>query len=249
MIRFYLIPLMTLLLMSCEAMYNPFEKHVTTSVDVAVVNNGTEKITTYAITQEHYDANHCSSNGQARSSSVAVNPGQSIRVSSSIECNTAVYGWVSVTKQTNYDIGYLNNFAKSTFDQFIPGLQFEVTDQNHQNAILFKIVALSRNTSGYDHLWPLAPANALQVAWLEDSYDSWGNKSTSLNFSLPKGSVTKQSLVQFRDDIGITFPDNSRMKHDHGYYYTDFDTSEGPAFYMDMKSGQLICDDVGCNKL
>lgn len=231
--------------MACEKIEKAFENRVTTYIDVAVVNNGSEPLAAIAVATQKYDANRCSQNGQARSSSVQLNPNQSTRVSASIECNATVHAWVTVYKQTQYKVGYIFIHNYETAKKLTNGLQFRIADQNHQNATVIQVENAISEVGSYDHFWSLSPTGADQAGWIKAFSGSSGTHM--LYFSLPQSINDQNFFIEFDDRSGIQDFGPFEVKHVDGVYRSRFTLSDGPAISAEMSSGTLTCDDVGCN--
>jgi hypothetical protein len=94
---FFLIIILSLITFSC-GIPDVITPRVTTDINVTVHNRGTQALTAQGIATQKYDANRCSSNGQAKSELARIEPNQSATVSTSIVCTDKVKTWVIIKK-------------------------------------------------------------------------------------------------------------------------------------------------------
>lgn len=120
-----------------------------------------------------------------------------------------------------------------------PGVQFRLTDKQHQNRISIQIVNSNLPQGGYDDYWPLSPTGAPNVAWIE---------SKKLYFSIPQYSDTEMELIELEDTLGFSNFGPGPIEHVNGVYRGRFIKSDGPLMSLHISSGSILCDDIGCNQ-
>lgn len=237
----------TLFLTSCSDLFGP---HDTTSIDVAVVNNGSQNITSYALAMQNYDASKCRPDYASQSSIVTIAPGQSSRVATSIKCYGHVRTYVNVRKETEYGIGIVLIQDPNIANKLQPGVQFRITGENRQVGITIQMGnAKPAPPAGYADYWSLAPDNLQRVAWLEH-YDNVDGKPLSiLHISVPKEWSSLIKYIEFNKNMGISdFGHYGEPKLVDGIVYqAELEVATSPSIRVYKSIGSLVCDDVGCN--
>lgn len=235
----------SLFLTSCSELFGPKD---TTSIDVVVVNDGTQNIVSYAKAMQNYDASKCQPDYASQSSAVIINPGKSTRVSTSIKCYGQVRTYVTVKKQTDYNVGIVEIQDPNIANKLTPGVQFRITGEDRLIGITIQMANVNVPPSNYQEYWSLAPNNLIQTAWLEH-YDSLnGRPSNILHISVPKEWSALIKYIEFNKNMGISdFGHYGEPRSIGTVYQADLEIAESPSITVYQSSGSLVCDDVGCN--
>lgn len=235
-----------LFLTSCSQLFGPND---TTSIDVTVVNNGTQNISSYALAKQNYDASKCQPDYASQSNTVVINPGQSNRVSTSIKCYGHVRTYVTVEKQTEYNVGVVVIRDPNIASKLTPGVQFRITGEDRLVGITIQMGNIKpAKPANYENYWSLAPDNLTRVAWLEHYDNLDGRPSDILHISVPKEWSSLIKYIEFDKNMGISdFGHYGEPVLTDGVYRAELNIVENPSITVGQSSGSLICDDIGCN--
>jgi len=227
---------------------NPLAEVVTTSMNVEVENQTSGDLVASGTLYERVSSDECDDSYTSSGQSVLA-PGDKISISISVKCLGPARTSLSVHKAASYGLGMISIRDPAIAAKFTPGLQFRVALRDYSNIMTLQVVSSPALTGSYTHFWPLAPNDALQVAWLTQEKTQTRDPQWQLHMSLPKESHEQQLYVEFDDSLGIDKFGNHLVEHENGVYRSYFWQTHAPWVYSPMSGGRLICDDIGCNEI